>query len=180
MNNKTDLHTLGIVARQRPEWHWVIIGKIERCLPKQQRYLRILKNLQNIHFLGVRDREQIPAYLVHMDVNTIMYRLDDTGYWSRSFPTKLFEYLAAGRPVVSSALENVLPYASVLAPVHTPNEWIGALERAIDSGGIGNAVQRRAVARQNTWDHRVDLLESWLEDMLGKNRSQNSEKCPSP
>ena len=163
VNNKTDLKTLTLIAQRRPTWHWVIIGKVERCLPTQRGYLKILQNLKNVHFLGVRDREHIPAYFAHMDVNTILYRLDEDGYWLRTFPTKLFEYLAAGRPVVASALENILPYSSVLAPVQTPDEWVEAIERAIHLGGPGTSAARRAIAQQNTWEERVDLLEGWLE-----------------
>jgi len=59
-----------------------------------------------------------------------------------------------------------MPYASVVTPARTTKEWIEAIEHAIADGGTGSAAERRAVARENTWDHCVDLLEGWLEGLL--------------
>ena len=122
---------------------------------------------------GREHYQQIPLYLpwlvaemIPTKSTTTFYSSIDRGYWSTTFPTKLFEYLAAGRPVVTSALENVMPYASVVTPARTTKEWIEAIEHAIADGGTGSAAERRAVARENTWDHCVDLLEGWLEGLL--------------
>lgn len=170
VNLKTDLRMVAEIARRRPHWQWVFVGAVnEEALsagPGTGADLAAVKRYPNVHFLGVKDRGDVPAYLAHMDVNTVIYRFDEGGYWAAGYPTKVFEYLAAGKPVVSSALENVRSRAAVLDVVRTAEEWIAAIERALDSDGVGTVEQRRALAMENTWDSRVDLLEGWLFDLL--------------
>ncbi|HOK47950.1 MAG TPA: hypothetical protein PLK67_18535, partial [Bryobacteraceae bacterium] len=71
-----------------------------------------------------------------------------------------------GRPVVATPTETIRPFAHVVALAETPAQWIEAIECALVSGGVGTPEQRRAVARQNTWERKVDVLEGWLEEML--------------
>ena len=78
---------------------------------------------------------------------------------------KLHEYLAAGRPVVSADIESVRPFAHVLDIVASPRDWLTAIEAAIQGGGPGTTADRKAVARDNSWDHRVATLEDWLRAM---------------
>jgi hypothetical protein len=94
------------------------------------------------------------------------YRIDGNGWWLRGSPLKLHEQLAAGRPVVGAALDAVRPFAHVLDVVRTHEEWMAAIERALSSGGVGTPARRRAVALQNSWDRRIDVLERWLVDMI--------------
>jgi glycosyltransferase involved in cell wall biosynthesis len=166
VNLKTDLGTLLGVAHRRPDWHWAVVGALQHAAieadAEQRTRLDALRGLDNVHFLGVRDRREIPAYLAHMDVNTIPYRVDREGYWSTSLPTKLYEYLAAGRPVVASALENLLPHSSVLAIARTTDGWVDAIDHAVTAGGVADPARRRAHAAGNSWEDRVDRLEGWL------------------
>jgi glycosyltransferase involved in cell wall biosynthesis len=163
---KTDLATIDAVAKARPDLHWVFVGQPGGWTVKNDAVagslLASLRGLDNVHFLGVREQAEIPAYLAHMDVNTIPYRTEDTGYWSATFPTKLFEYLACARPVVSSPLENLGAYASVVDLPETAAEWVAAIDRGVRDGGVGTPEARRTIARANTWDERVDHLERWL------------------
>jgi hypothetical protein len=77
-----------------------------------------------------------------------------------------YELLAVGKPIVSSALETILPFSRVVEIVRTPEQWMEALEHALNSGGRGTAAERRAVALKNAWDQRVDLLEAGLRKMI--------------
>jgi len=123
--------------------------------------------LKNIHFLGQRPQELLPAYLAHLDATVICYRVEDAGYsWRAVFPIKLFEYLAAGKPVISTALENVKPYRHVIAIASGVDEWVQAIDGAVNGGGAGTIQDRLALARANTWDARADSLESWLSEMV--------------
>jgi hypothetical protein len=89
------------------------------------------------------------------------YRTDPGGWWVAIYPLKLHEYLAVGRPVVSADLEAVRPFMSVLSIAVTVDEWISAIEQALDEEP-SMVEARRTVARANTWDDRVDQLMGWL------------------
>lgn len=170
---KLDLELVATLAERRPDWHWVFVGEVgigERGAfrhdsPEARAWGR-LQSLANVHFLGRREQAELPAYLVHMDVNVMCYKTEGAGYWLSVFPLKLFEYLAAGRPVVASPIENLQPYTDVLELAGTCEAWRAALERAIDAGGVGTVAARRALAAENTWDRRAARLEEELLAMM--------------
>ncbi len=174
INVKIDFELVLEVARNRPDYHWVFLGACtldEGGDPRSQEARRLwaaCQNTSNIHYLGRKPHSEVPAYLNHMDVNVMCYRTAGEGWWIRGYPLKLHEQLAAGRPVIASPLETIRPFANVVALAETPAEWMAAIDRALVSGGVGTPEERRAVARQNTWDQRVDVLEGWLLEMLGR------------
>jgi hypothetical protein len=105
-----------------------------------------------------------------MDVNTISYRAD-RGWWNAAAPLKLHEYLATGRPVVSVDLPDIRAFADVVRFVRDRTGWIDALEAALNERSAQAMERRRRVARANSWDDRVDLLEHHLGMMVTQGES---------
>jgi glycosyltransferase involved in cell wall biosynthesis len=173
VNRKVDFDLVEQIALRRPEWHWVFVGPERGLLGdvdrESRRYGEALvrcRRLRNVHFLGAMPHPEIFACLHHMDVNVICNRAD-SGWWQDSYPLKFHEYLAAGKPVVSSRIGSLLEFAKVADLVEGLDGWIPALERALSGGGAGTMSERRAVARENDWDTRVLVLERWLTELAG-------------
>jgi hypothetical protein len=79
------------------------------------------------------------------------------------YPLKIHEYLASGPPVVATALASLREFGAVLAmPAAETSGWLAAVDAAVAGHGIGTRATRLATAAANSWDHRVDLLESHL------------------
>jgi glycosyltransferase involved in cell wall biosynthesis len=172
INRKLDFEMVADLARARPDWHWVFIGRVQ--LDDDAESLQDWQSciaLPNVHHLDGKDAKELPAYLHHADVNVMCYRIDGNGWWLRGSPLKLHEQLAVGRPVVGAALDAVRPFAHVLDAVRTHEEWMAAIERALSSGGVGTPAERRAVALKNSWDRRIDLLERWIFEMIESDRT---------
>ena len=129
------------------------------------------RQLPNIHFLGEKHYTELPAYMSHMDVNTMCYRSTGEGWWKDIYPLKMHEYLASGKPVVSAALQSVQPFSHVIDIAQTTEEWGAALKLAL-SGGVGTVEERREVAEENSWDRRVNQLDGWLLEMVGKSQTK--------
>lgn len=173
VNLKLDFEGLAALAEARPNWHWVLVGAVGTSARSnfdgydvaQQGYER-LRRCDNVHFLGIKGREEIHAYIHHCDVASLFYRFDSTGYWAAGYPTKLHEYFATGKPVVSSDLENIRPFSDVVEIASTTEEWIGAIERALRNSGPGTAEERLRIAQQGDWEHRTDTLEGWFKEMI--------------
>jgi|SRR5919106_337652 glycosyltransferase involved in cell wall biosynthesis len=164
INQKVDLQLIAQLAERRPSGHWVLIGHVQsRDLETNDH--RACMSYPNVHFLGHKPRLEVPAYMHHTDVNTMVYRLQG-GWWEHGYPLKMHEYLAVGRPIVSTDIASVRPFREGIALARTLDDWEQALEHAIHSGGIGTPETRRAVAEQNTWDKRVDQLEQWLFEII--------------
>lgn len=178
LNRKVDFNVIVAVARARPAWHWAMVGPMIGGPGHPSRDLKLVESyetclrLPNVHFLGSKPVGELPAYVGHADVNVMCYRHEDGGWWNAIYPLKLHEYLAAGRPVVSAPLQSVKPFAHVVDLAGSDDEWIHALDRALFHGGVATIECRRAVARENTWDLRVDQLEEWLREMVDARSQQ--------
>ena len=165
VNLKVDLSLVADIARRRPDWHWVIVGGVRDCSiagfpgnAEFQHGMAACKRLGNVHFLGTKPHDHLPAYMAYMDVNTMCYRTTPDGWWTAIYPLKLHEYLAIGKPIVAANLEALREFSSTLAIADTPAEWTRALEIAITAGGIGTKSERRDAAGTNSWDCRVEEL----------------------
>ena len=172
LNRKVDFNLVAQIAHTRPAWHWVFVGPIQEGLghpsndPNIAEGYRMCRRLPNVHFLGSKTLVDLPAYVGHADVNVMCYRSDGEGWWRTLSPLKLHEYLASGKPVIGTPLPAVQQFAHVVDLANTEEEWIAAIERAVQQGGIGTPAERRAVANENTWDVRVDQLQRWMHEML--------------
>jgi glycosyltransferase involved in cell wall biosynthesis len=173
INQKLDYELVYEVARRRPQWNWVFIGgvgahpdgRFAADREAEASWTRC-RNLPNIHVLGAKPHADVPVYLQNMDVNVMCYRTDGIGWWSEIFPLKSMEYLAAGKPIVSSPVKSMLSFADNLAIAATPQQWVNAIEHALDAGGIGTPATRAAIAGANTWDRKIDRLAQRLVDAL--------------
>ena len=94
----------------------------------------------------------------------VCYRLEG-GWWQAGYPLKMHEYLALGKPVVSTGLETIKPFHEIIDIVSDCEEWGAALDRALTGGGVGTVVDRRAVAVANSWDVRLDNLDQWMREI---------------
>lgn len=147
-----DYELVRSVAQKRPDLCIVLIGNdYDGSLPASK-----LLTLPNVHWLGVRPYEQLPSYLRHCDVAMIPFRL--TAITHATSPIKLFEYFAAGKPVVTTRMRECLRYPGVLA-ANDPGEFCSRLDEALklrDDSTYLEVIDR--VARENTWDARADQI----------------------
>lgn len=138
------------LATQNPDWSLVLIGQTHEARASK------LGQVPNIHLLGRKPYSELPAYLSRFDVCLLPFKINDLT--SAVNPVKLYEYLAAGKPVVSTPMREVLKYRDVVS-VAKPDEFSAAVSSALQSGNEPALVQRRQeVARRNSWDMRVEEI----------------------
>jgi glycosyltransferase involved in cell wall biosynthesis len=131
-----DAELLSQVFSRRPDWSFVVVGP--ECAASAA--VSSLKALTNVYFLGRRDLNELPAYLKAFDACLIPYVLTENKQLAD--PLKAYEYLAAGKPVVSKPLDALKPFGRVVSCATTADEWIDAIAEAL----------------QNTWDERVERI----------------------
>jgi hypothetical protein len=96
----------------------------------------------------------------------MFYRTDGNGWWRDIYPLKLHECLATGRPLLSADTPAVRAFSEAVALCRNDAEWLAALDAALAGNGIGTPSTRAAVARANSWDRRVDQIETALHAMI--------------
>lgn len=141
-----DWELLDYVASQRPDWEINLIG------PAREQF-HAPRERQNIHYLGPRKLQELPAYLAAFDVCLVPFR---RGALSAAVdPIKIYEYLAGGKPVVAANLPEVRGRPGVWC-TEGEQQFVEAIEEALDSPPDGEAL--RAFARENSWEQRARQL----------------------
>ena len=129
IDERFDIELLDNAAAARPDWQFVIIGPVVKIDPST------LPQRPNIHYLGSKSYDELPAYLSGWDIALLLFaRNEATRFIS---PTKTPEYLAAGRPVISTSITDVVrPYGEqgLVQIADTGDELITAAERMLSAG----------------------------------------------
>ncbi len=144
-----DFDLLAELARLRPAWSFVMIGPVLADITRFQA-------IPNVHFLGRREPQQLPAYCKGFDVALIPYRLTDPRMESVN-PVKLRELLAAGVPVVATDVPEIRGLSQFAQIAHSPSQFITALAGFIEEN-YRNPNRRREISeerREDTWSNRV-------------------------
>lgn len=123
IDERFDIELLRQAAAARPDWHFVIVGPIVKIDAAE------LPQLSNIHYLGAKKYEELPRYLAGWDLALLLFaRNEATRFIS---PTKTPEYLAAGKPVISTSIKDVVrPYGErgLVRIADEPRDFLRAAE----------------------------------------------------
>jgi glycosyltransferase involved in cell wall biosynthesis len=153
-----DFDLVRTIAVSRPQWSVVLIG------PAHSSLLDRLNELSNVYWLGPKPRDELARYLKFFDVATIPYLV--TSSTNTMYPWKLHEYFAAGLPVVSTNLNEMQPFSDIVRIAQSSQEFIAAVEEELKTNSPGKAGERLKVARQNSWDKRIEEMSVYLEKAL--------------
>jgi len=126
IDERMDLGLLAALADARPEWSIVILGPVVKISPDD------LPRRPNLHYLGGKDYEELPKYLAGWDVALMPFAINESTRFIS--PTKTPEYLAGGRPVVSTPIVDVARHYGDLEAVKiaaTPDEFVAACDQAL-------------------------------------------------
>lgn len=168
---KLDLLLIRSIAEARPNWSLVFIGEIGEGDPLTN--ASAIEGLPNVCFLGPRPYQSLPAYLKGFDVAIQPNLINE--YTSSMFPMKFFEYLAAGRPVVSTELPALDGYQDVASFVSDRDGFIAAIEGALRGEGP-HLDARLEAARLQTYDRRttkmLDIIERRRGELIAQNKMQ--------
>ena len=168
-----DLPLLLAIARARRDWSIVLIGPVRNEHAEIADDVARLQQEPNVHFLGGKTQAEIPAYIKGLDVCLLCYR--ETNYTKYIYPMKLHEYLACGKPVVATPLDNLKEFASVLRFAETPADWLAEISAALCETNTHLADERMSVAAQNSWAARVETIAALLERHNEGDRVRNYE-----
>jgi glycosyltransferase involved in cell wall biosynthesis len=150
---KLDFELIRLTAEAHPEWSILLIGKVGEGDPRTNS--ERLRSLENVHFLGPRPYQELPAYLKGFDVAILPSALND--YTQGMFPMKFFEYLAAGRPVVSTNIPALRAFSHVARLARDDREFISAIEDSLQ-GRCADLQLRLSVAQEQTYERRTESM----------------------
>jgi GT2 family glycosyltransferase len=136
------------VAKLLPDWNFLLVGSTYTA------DLKPFQGLKNVKFTGEVPYSELPRYLSEMDILFIPFK--KTPLTDATNPVKFFEIMAAGKPLVSVPLPELLPYAEegLVRLASTPEEMANALREELHSDNTEARERRRAFAQKHTWEVR--------------------------
>jgi GT2 family glycosyltransferase/2-polyprenyl-3-methyl-5-hydroxy-6-metoxy-1,4-benzoquinol methylase len=154
-----DMELIRVAVRAHPEWTFVLIGDTSEADDYTD-----LERASNVYFLGEKPYASLPSYLHSFDVCCIPFKL--SSLTNSTNPVKFYEYISAGKPVVSVRLPELLPYEPNVYLADDPEDFVRKLERALGEDGPELREARLALARRNTWEMRYQKMGQAIKDLF--------------
>lgn len=155
-----DYPLLAALADRRPEWNFILVGDI---------FVDDLAGLEhkpNVQLLGRKPYAQMPLYLDHFDACLIPFRLYNVTH--AVDPVKFYEYISAGKPVISTPLAEMSIYEDLLYFATGVDEFIEQIERALAEHDLALYKRRVELARANDWKDRFNSLQLAIAGLYEK------------
>ena len=156
IDERMNLDLIRAVAAARPDWHVVMLGPVVKIDPAT------LPVAPNLHYLGGKKYEELPAYVAGWDVALLPFALNESTRFIS--PTKTPEYMAAGKPVVSTSIRDVVrPYGQqgLVRIADDAASFVSACEAAMAEDAAARVTSTDAFLRRMSWDgtwNRIEVL----------------------
>ena len=165
IDERFDTDLLAKAAEMRPSWSFVMVGPIVKISDED------LPRRSNIHYLGSKTYDQLPAYLSGWDVALMPFAMNESTQFIS--PTKTPEYLAGGKPVVSTPIKDVVRHYGALEGVKiaaTPEEFVAACDEALELSRHpenGWLAEADLTLSASSWDTTQARMAGLVADVLG-------------
>ncbi len=166
IDERIDLNLIKEIAEKRSEWQIIMIGPVVKISEDD------LPRRANIHYLGMKNYDELPAYIAGWLVALMPFAINDSTRFIS--PTKTPEYLAAGKPVVSTAIRDVVrPYGenNLVEIADTSDEFIAAAEKLMNENRHEKLAAVDEFLAQNSWDKTWRKMSDLIEKAVGENNA---------
>jgi glycosyltransferase involved in cell wall biosynthesis len=162
-----DLKLIRYLANRRPSWNFVLIGPVHPMADRSQ-----IHGVPNIHLLGRQPQSEVPRLLKSVDICLNVYKADDVA--SHASPLKLYEYLAAGKPIVSTDMPEARKFQEFVSVAGSYEQFLEKCDQMLDNLPEPETViqKRIQIAAQHSWERRFAEVNALLE------RTFSVEPCP--
>jgi beta-glucosidase/6-phospho-beta-glucosidase/beta-galactosidase len=160
VDERVDYAMVGEMARKRPDWSFAMVGPVVKVDPNH------LPHAPNLFWLGGRDYQQLPGYCRAFDVNMMCFAINAATQYIN--PTKGLEYMATGKPIVSTPVRDVVrQWTDIVRIASGADEFIAAAEQALAERGNDDRVRRGIeLAKQSAWEPTVAKMQGLIRDAI--------------
>ena len=167
INSKIDFQLIYELAIINPEIQFILGGNVRHkqidVIPELHKFYVLCTQALNIHFIGTVERADVPSILKLMDINAIFYHQNKNSWINAGYPIKINEYLAAGKPVITSYMPVLKSHFSDVVQIcETKQQWISTIENTLSNKCADLTHKGLAIAKKNDWENRVDNVEKLL------------------
>ncbi len=162
LHRHVDFDLLAQMAEARRDWSWVFVGPVQTSVEKLERH-------GNIYMLGPKPHETLSTHLRNFDVCIVPYI--KSAYTETVVPVKINEYLAAGKPVVSTDIPTVREFNELhrvlITTDNNPDDFLQGIEQALQlPTDVATIARRREVAALCDWNVQIEAMSSLIQNKL--------------
>jgi beta-glucosidase/6-phospho-beta-glucosidase/beta-galactosidase/glycosyltransferase involved in cell wall biosynthesis len=169
VDERVDYAMVGEMARARPDWSFAMVGPVVKVDPN------LLPHAPNLFWLGGRDYQVLPNYCRAFDICMMPFAMNASTQYIN--PTKALEYLATGRPVISTPVKDVVrQYTDTVSIVRTMDEFLAEAERLLknpDPERIQRGIEK---ARGASWENTVKTMQGLIAQAIKKDERRSLRK----
>ncbi|HEY0603012.1 MAG TPA: glycosyltransferase [Herpetosiphonaceae bacterium] len=162
LDERIDWQLIATIAEQRLDWQWVLIGPTAKVDPAE------LPQAPNIHYLGQQPYAELPGLLQSFDLAVMPFALNDATRFIS--PTKTLEYLAGGKLVISTSVQDVVAtYQDLVSIADGAEAWIAEIERLLNVPESERAARRQQVLpllERGSWDGIAMQMWTLMQERL--------------
>jgi teichuronic acid biosynthesis glycosyltransferase TuaH len=153
---RLDIEVLVHIAKSRPDWSLVLVGPEDEAFKNSE-----LHQIENVHFLGSKKMDELPAYLNGFDVAINPQKLNEVTIGN--YPRKIDEYLAMGKPTVATKTKAMEVFEKWVYLARNKEEYVQLIEKALQENTPEKEQEREKVARSHTWDANAEAIYEKIE-----------------
>ena len=145
-----DEELLNFLADENQDWSFVFIGPVQSGEGEE------IVERKNVTFLGIKDYDILPDYISQFNVCLIPFKINSITLSAN--PIKMWEYLATGKPIVSTPIPEVARYEDVIYIGKDKIDFLAKIEEALEEDSKLISIKRMRIAKKNDWSIRVKKL----------------------
>jgi glycosyltransferase involved in cell wall biosynthesis len=169
IDERIDYELLARLADARPDWHVMMVGPTAKIDPAD------LPQRRNLHWIGARPYADLPALTKGFSVCLMPFALNAATEYIN--PTKALEYMAAGRPVVSTALDEVrMNFGEVARIAESADAFIALCREEVASPSRRRIERGLRLALENTWEANIARMEKHMSAAFGALKPTQSRR----
>jgi beta-glucosidase/6-phospho-beta-glucosidase/beta-galactosidase/glycosyltransferase involved in cell wall biosynthesis len=173
VDERVDYHLLAQIAQLKPNWSLAIVGPVVKIDPN------LLPHAPNLHWLGARDYQTLPNYCRAFDVCMMPFAMNKSTEFIN--PTKALEYLATGRPVISTPVKDIIrQYPDLITVCATAHHFVEAATLLISNPDPERLEKGLALARSKSWESNVLGMRENIKAALTRQRRSRVIKPRNP
>ncbi|GAB3177191.1 glycosyltransferase [Telluribacter humicola] len=164
IDSRLDYNLLIKLAQKLQDQKLLMVGRIVYDKPHVESAIQVLSTLPNVLFTGAKAPRELPHMLAQFNIGLIPFVKNEQT--EAIYPMKINEYLAAGLPVVSTDFAPLTAFKEVVAVTATGEDFIAAVQEALQNKSEKDEQKRIELARQHSWQERANELEAIIDKVV--------------
>lgn len=161
VDERMDLQLIEEAARMLPECSFVLIGPVVKIQEDE------LPRLPNIHYLGIKPYSMLPNFLKGFDIAMMPFALNDSTKFIS--PTKTLEYMAAGKPIISTHIRDVVrDYTGCVRLINNAQEFVVEIQKILNKEVRPKENLYESILKKTSWDTTVGKMRTILKETVRK------------